>query len=110
VVQIILGLGVSVFFTVSSKSEVQTLSTEFCIGMKSITINNFVPTALSSAKDWLEARDADGFDLIFNSTGRADLVVVRDVVSSFGLYVHNKETSGPVELPTDAQLRGSSTS
>ena len=59
-------------------------------------------TVLLSAKNWLEARDAEGFDLIFNSTGRVDLAVVGDIVSSFGLYVHNKETSDPVRLSTDA--------
>jgi len=70
--------------------------------VKSIVVNNSASTILSSAKDWLEARDAEGFDLIFNSTGRADLAVVGDIVSPFGLYVHNKETSKPVRLPTDA--------
>ena len=68
----------------------------------SITVNTSASTALSSAKDWLEARGAEEFDLIFNSTGRADLAVVDDIVSPFGLYVHNKETSKPVRLPTDA--------
>ena len=78
------------------------MSTELGIGMESITMNASASTALSSAKDWLEARGAEGFDLIFNSTGRPDLTVVGDIVSSFGLYVHNKETNEPVRLPTHA--------
>ena len=92
----------SAFFTVASKSEAHTLSTELSIDMESITVNASASTALSSAKDWLEARSAEGFDLIFNSTGRPDLAVVGDIVSSSGLYVHNKETNEPVRLPTDA--------
>ena len=59
-------------------------------------MNTSASAVLSSAKSWLEASGAKGFDLIFNSTGRADLAVAGDIVS-FGLYVHNKETN-----PTDA--------
>ncbi|KAF9651180.1 hypothetical protein BDM02DRAFT_3267270 [Thelephora ganbajun] len=88
--QIVQGLGVSGFSTVASKSEVQTLSTEFSIDARSIVVNAFAFTAFASAKDRLEASSVDGFDLIFNSTG---LVAIGDAISSFGLYVHNKETS-----------------
>jgi len=95
-VQIVRGLGVSASFTVASKSEVQTLATTFGIDRGSIAVNTSASAVLSSAKSWLEASGAKGFDLIFNSTGRADLAVAGDIVS-FGLYVHNKETN-----PTDA--------
>jgi len=70
--------------------------------VKSVVVNTSASTVLSSAKDWLEARDAEGFNLILISTGRADLAVAGDIVSSFGLYVHNKETREPVKLLTDA--------
>ena len=92
----------SAFFTVTSKSEVQTLSTEFGIDIKSIVANASASAVLSSAKGWLEASGAEGFDLIFNSTGRVDLAIVGDIISSFGLYVHNKETGEPFRLPADA--------
>ena len=78
------------------------MSTQFGIDDKSIAVNTSASTALASAKHWLEASGAEGFDLIFNSTGRADLAIVGDVISSFGLYVHNKDTSDPVRLPVDA--------
>ena len=65
-------------------------------------MNTSASAVLSSAKRWLEASGAEGFDLIYNSTGRADQAVAGDIVSSFGLYVHNKETNKPVKLPTDA--------
>ncbi|KAF9642250.1 hypothetical protein BDM02DRAFT_3193609 [Thelephora ganbajun] len=100
-IQIVQGLGVSVFFTVALKPEVQTLSTEFGIDVRSIAVNASTSTALASAKDWLEASGAEGFNLIFNSTGRV-LAAVDDVISSLGLYVHNKKTSEPVKLPADA--------
>ena len=95
-------MGVPAFFTVASKSEVQALSTEFSIDVRAIAVNASASTALAAAKGWLEASSAEGFDLIFNSTGRADLAIVGDVISSFGLYVHNKETRGTVKLPADA--------
>ena len=101
-VQIVHGLGVPAFFTVASKSEIQILSAEFGIDVKPIAVNASPSTAIASAKEWLDASGAEGFDLIFNSTGRVDLAVVGDVISSFGLYVHNKVTSEPVRLPTDA--------
>jgi len=49
----------------------------------------------------VEACDTEGFDLIFNSTGRTDLTIVGDIVSSLGLYIHNKGSSEPVRPPTD---------
>ena len=64
-------------------------------------MNASASAVLSSAKKWLEACGAEGFDLIFNSTGRTDLTVVGDIVSSLGLYIHNKGSSAPVRLPTD---------
>ena len=69
--------------------------------MKSIAVSTSASAALSSAKGWLEASGAEGFDIIFNSTGCGDLAVVGDIMSSFGLYVHNKETSESVRLPAD---------
>ena len=77
------------------------MSTEFGIDVKSISVNVSTSSVLSSAKEWLEASGAEGFDIIFNSTGRVDLAVVGDIISSFGLYVHNKETSEPFKLPAD---------
>ena len=90
------------FFTVVLKSKVQTLSTEFGIDVKSIAVNASASTALAAAKEWLEASGSEGFNLIFNSAGRVDLAVVGDIISSFSLYVHNKQTSDPVKLPADA--------
>ena len=66
-VQIVQGLGASAFFTVASKPEVQTLSTEFDIDVKSIAVNASTSTALASSKEWLGVPGAEGFDIIFNS-------------------------------------------
>ena len=101
-IQIVQGLGAPAFFTVASRPEVQILSTEFGVDLNAVAVNASASTALTSAKAWLEASSTEGFDLIFNSTGRVDLAVVSDVISPFGLYVHNKETNDPVKLPVDA--------
>ena len=89
------------FFTVASKSAARTLSAEFGIDTKSIAVNTSTSAVLSSAKGWLETSGVKGFDLIFNSAGRVDFAVVGDIITSSGIYVHNKETSEPVKLPTD---------
>ena len=95
-------LEVAAFFTVASKYEVQVLSAEFGIDTKSIAVNTSIAAVFSSAKGWLKASGAEGFDLIFNSTGRAGFTAVGDIISSFGRYVHNKESSEPISLPADA--------
>ena len=53
-------------------------------------------------KNWLKASDLGSFDIIFNTSGRSDLAVVEDVLSSFGFYIHHKNSTEPVELPADA--------
>lgn len=65
-------------------------------------MNITAATALASARAWLKASGLESFDIVFNTSGRTDLAIVEDVLSSFGFYVHYKDSGEPVKLPADA--------
>ena len=95
-------MGGPAFYTVTSKDEVQVLSAEFGINTGSIALSTTAATALASARAWLKASSIESFDIIFNTNGRSDLATVEDVLSSFGFYVHYRDSVEPVKLPADA--------
>ena len=68
-------------------------------------MNASATTALSSARAWLRASSIESFDIVFNTSGRFDLAIVEEVLSAFGFYVHNKDSTEPVKLPADAPAR-----
>lgn len=89
------------FFTVCSGAEIEALSAEFGIDVESIALNTTAAGALASARAWLKISGLDAFDVVFNTSGRSDLATVEEVLSSFGFYVHSKDSIEPVRLPAD---------
>ena len=94
-------MGCPTFFTVSAKAEIEALSAEFGVDIKSIALNTTATAALASARAWLKTSSLESFDIIFNTSGRSDLATVEDILSSFGFYVHHKDSAEPVKLPID---------
>ena len=94
-------MGGRTFYTVSSKAEVEVLSAEFGIDTKHIVLNTTVTTVLVSASVWLKASGFESFDIVFNSSGRSDLAIVEGILSSFGFYIHYKDSVESVKFPAD---------